>query len=161
LSVESYFYAESFGALLGFFSHEELLCRAQRGRKMWSAVTRAALCAGRGTAFAHHPAAALQIFCQTCGTSPSGSLSVSDRYARVAGRTSRVKTLLCFFSFEDYLTANRLDFRSTIESAYKQQSHIFTNHCGVVIKPLECCLPRKKCEMACIWTGMQRDLIFR
>jgi hypothetical protein len=28
------------------------------GRKIWSAVTRAALCAGRGTAFARRPAAA-------------------------------------------------------------------------------------------------------
>jgi len=28
-------------------------------RKIWSAVTRAALCAGRGTAFAHSPATAL------------------------------------------------------------------------------------------------------
>jgi hypothetical protein len=28
-------------------------------RKIWSAVTRAALCAGRGTAFARHPATAL------------------------------------------------------------------------------------------------------
>ncbi len=27
--------------------------------EIWSAVTRAALCAGRGTAFAHHPAIAL------------------------------------------------------------------------------------------------------
>ena len=40
-----------------------------------------------------------------------------------------------YFPFEAYLNANGLVFRSIVESAYKKQSHIFTNSCGVIIVP--------------------------
>jgi hypothetical protein len=40
-----------------------------------------------------------------------------------------------YFPFEDYLKDNGLAFRSVVNSAYKKQSHVFTNRCGVIIEP--------------------------
>jgi hypothetical protein len=40
-----------------------------------------------------------------------------------------------YFPFEAYLKNKGLVFRSVVESAFKKQSHVFTNRCGVIIKP--------------------------
>ena len=40
-----------------------------------------------------------------------------------------------YFPFEDYLRANNATFHSYIESAYKENEHLFTNSLGVVVRP--------------------------